>query len=110
SFQKTGAIARIRLSRPEGANALDQQLARELADAALICDADHTVRCVVLTAQGRFFCAGGDVRSMVAADAPRAATVKSLADLAHRAISSFARMRAPLVVAVNGAAAGAGLG
>jgi 2-(1,2-epoxy-1,2-dihydrophenyl)acetyl-CoA isomerase len=110
SFQKTGEIARIQLNRPEGANALDEQLARELAAAALMCDADRAVRCVMLTAQGRFFCAGGDVRSMLAADATRAAKVKTLADLVHRAISSFARMRAPLVVAVNGAAAGAGLG
>lgn len=110
NFKKTGGIARIQLNRPEGANALDEQLARELAAAALMCDADRTVRCVVLTAQGRFFCAGGDIRSMMAAEATRAATVKTLADLAHRAISSFARMRAPLVVAANGAAAGAGLG
>lgn len=110
SFQKNRGIARIQINRPEEANALDEQLARELAAAALMCDADREVRCVVLTAQGRFFCAGGDVRSMIAADASRAAKVKNLADLAHRAISSFARMRAPLVVAVNGAAAGAGLG
>lgn len=110
SFQKAGGIARIQLIRPERANALDEQLARELAMAALMCDSDRTIRSVVLTALGRFFCAGGDVRSILAADTARAAKVKNLADLAHRAVSSFARMRAPLVVAVNGAAAGAGLG
>jgi 2-(1,2-epoxy-1,2-dihydrophenyl)acetyl-CoA isomerase len=63
----------------------------------------------VLTARGRFFCAGGDVKAMAGSAQP-GALVKRLADNAHRAISTLARMRAPVVVAVNGTAAGGGFG
>lgn len=101
-------VARIVLHRPDAANGLDPALARELAAAAERCDDDPSVKAVVLTATGPFFCAGGDLKAM--AKAPDAARfVKGLADDLHRAQATFARMAAPLVVAVNGIAAGAGV-
>lgn len=98
----------ITLDRPDAANGLNPLMARELADAAARCDHDPGVKAVVLTATGRFFCAGGDVKAMAGFGAGAAAGVKSLADDLHRAVSTFARMPAPLIVAVNGVAAGAG--
>lgn len=101
-------IAIIKLNRPEDANCLNWKMATELASVAAHCDTDPLVRAVVLTSSGRFFCAGGDVKAMAGFDGDTVANVKRLADELHRAISAFSRMKAPLIVAVNGTAAGAG--
>jgi hypothetical protein len=85
---------------------MDDTMTRELADAAKRCDTDQT-KAVVLTGSGRFFCAGGDLKAMAAAPSP-GRYVKGIADDLHRAISTFARMDAVLITAVNGVAAGAG--
>lgn len=101
-------IVVITLHRPQDANCLNWQMATELAAVAADCDADGSARAVVLTGSGRFFCSGGDVKAMAAFDGDAARNIKRLADELHRAISAFSRMRAPLIVAVNGTAAGAG--
>jgi 2-(1,2-epoxy-1,2-dihydrophenyl)acetyl-CoA isomerase len=107
--ERHGPIALLALDRPDEANTLDPALARALADAAADCDRDRGVRAVVLTGSGRFFCAGGDVKAMAGFGDAAGARIKALADDLHRAVSTFARMGAPLVVAVNGPAAGAGM-
>lgn len=106
---REGTLARITLNRPDAGNAIDPALAAELAAAADEVAADVSVRCVVLTGAGRLFCAGGDVGGMAAAgnDAPR--FLRELADTLHGAILTLATMAKPLVVLVNGPAAGAGL-
>lgn len=106
TFQQSGAITRITLNRPEAANGMNDIMTRELADAAMRCDTGST-KVVVLTGTGRFFCAGGDLKAMASAPSP-GRYVKGIADDLHRAISTFARMDAVLITAVNGVAAGAG--
>jgi len=106
TLEQSGPIARITLNRPDAANGMNHTMTRELADVAKRCDTDAT-KVVVLTGSGRFFCAGGDLKSF--ADAPnRGQHIKGVADDLHRAISTFARMNAVLITAVNGTAAGAG--
>jgi 2-(1,2-epoxy-1,2-dihydrophenyl)acetyl-CoA isomerase len=63
---------------------------------------------VVLTAGGRFFCAGGDLKEFAGMGDMPGPGLKSLADNLHSAISTFSRMDAALIVAVNGIAAGGG--
>jgi 2-(1,2-epoxy-1,2-dihydrophenyl)acetyl-CoA isomerase len=106
NFEQTGAITRITLNRPDAANGMNDTMTRELADAARRCDTDAT-KVVVLTGSGRFFCAGGDLKSFASAP-DRGRYIKGVADDLHRAISTFARMEAVLITAVNGTAAGAG--
>jgi 2-(1,2-epoxy-1,2-dihydrophenyl)acetyl-CoA isomerase len=103
-----GGVVTIELNRPEAANALDSRMAAELARVASHLQMDARVRAVILTAAGKFFCAGGDVVHMASFGDETGARVKAVADDVHRAISSFARMCAPVVVAVNGMAAGGG--
>ncbi len=106
TFAQSGPITSIVLDRPDAANGLNDTLTRELAEAAALCDTDAT-KVVTLTGAGRFFSAGGDLRAMAAAPSP-GAFVKGIADDLHRAMSTFARMDAVLITAVNGVAAGAG--
>lgn len=106
--ERVGRVERITLNRPDAAHGISLTMARELAAVAHGCDRDPEVRAVLLTASGRFFCAGGDLKEMQDHAADPGRFVKELADTLHRANSSFARMDAPLVVAVNGVAAGAG--
>ncbi len=106
TLEQSGPIARITLNRPDAANGMNNTMTRELADAAAVCDTDAT-KVVVLTGSGRFFSAGGDLKSFATAPS-RGRHIKGVADDLHRAISTFARMDAVLITAVNGTAAGAG--
>ncbi|MGV0835309.1 enoyl-CoA hydratase/isomerase family protein [Mycolicibacterium thermoresistibile] len=105
-FEQSGPVARIVLDRPDAANGMSGAMTAELADAARRCDT-ATTKAVVLTGAGRFFSAGGDLKEFANA-ADRGRHIKAVADDLHRAISTFARMDAVLITAVNGAAAGAG--
>jgi len=107
-FDKQGAIAMLALNRPDAANGLDALMAGELNQAAQLCSNDAELKAVVLSASGRFFCAGGDIKEMLSHGDAIGDAVKSLADDLHSAISTFSRMQAALIVAVNGVAAGAG--
>jgi 2-(1,2-epoxy-1,2-dihydrophenyl)acetyl-CoA isomerase len=106
TFEQSGSIVRITLNRPDAANGMNDTMTRELANAARRCDT-ATTKVVVITGSGRFFCAGGDLKSFASAPS-RGVFIKGVADDLHRAISTFARMDAVLITAVNGVAAGAG--
>jgi 2-(1,2-epoxy-1,2-dihydrophenyl)acetyl-CoA isomerase len=108
-FELADGVARITLARPDAANAIDLALARELADAALRCDEDPAVRAVLLAGEGRLFCAGGDVGAFAGAGDAVPALLKQITASLHVAIARFAHMQAPVIAAVQGAAAGAGL-
>jgi 2-(1,2-epoxy-1,2-dihydrophenyl)acetyl-CoA isomerase len=107
-FEKQGAIARLALNRPDAANGLDSLMASELKQAAQLCSGDPELKAVVISASGRFFCAGGDIKEMMSHGDEVGEAVKSLADDLHSAISKLSRMQAALIIAVNGVAAGAG--
>ncbi len=107
-FEKNNGIATITLNRPDAANSLNLAMAQELMQAAILCDSDRDVRAVVITAEGKMFCAGGDVQSFHQAGEQAPQLIKEITANLHAANSRFARMRAPLIVAVNGTAAGAG--
>jgi 2-(1,2-epoxy-1,2-dihydrophenyl)acetyl-CoA isomerase len=104
-----GPIARLALDRPEAGNAIDQTMADALLDAAIRCDSDSAIRCVVLTGSGRLFCAGGDIGSFAGATAGAPAFLSKLAGTLHMAQVRLMCMAKPLLVLVNGPAAGAGM-
>lgn len=111
-FDLTGGIARITLNRPAQFNALDLAAMEELLDAVNRCSTDAAVRAVLLTGAGeRAFCAGGDVAGFAAAEekGELGLLLQRMTGAFHLAVSRLAWMRAPVVAAVNGVAAGAGL-
>ncbi len=107
-LQIDDGVARITLCRPDNANAMNPTLARELLDAAIACDVDPSVRAVLIDAEGRMFCAGGDLDTFRRAGDDLARLLRHMTVDLHGAIARLARMRAPVIAAVHGAAAGAG--
>jgi 2-(1,2-epoxy-1,2-dihydrophenyl)acetyl-CoA isomerase len=108
-FEVRDGVGFVTLAREKAANALDLALAKELADVAIRCDEDPAVRAVLLAGRGRFFCVGGDLRSFAAVGDAVPELLKQITTHLHAALSRFARMDAPVVAAVQGAAAGAGM-
>lgn len=109
-LERDGAIARITLNRPEVGNALDMPTARALMEAVVACDEDDAIRCVLLTGAGRLFCAGGDVAAFAAAGDQLPAFLKEITVYVHAAVARLMRMNKPVVTAINGSVAGAGIG
>ena len=108
-FDVRDNVAHITLNRPDAANAMNSDTARELMHAALRCDEDPGVRAVVIAGAGRTFCAGGDLRSFAAEGDNLPFHLKEMTTYLHAAVSRLARMDAPVIAAVHGAAAGAGM-
>lgn len=109
-FEVEGAVARIVLDRPEVGNALDIPMARELMECAIRCEGDAAIRCVVLTGSGKLYCTGGDVVAFSNAGDKLPEFLREITAYVHAAISSLVKMDKPLLVAVNGPVAGAGVG
>jgi 2-(1,2-epoxy-1,2-dihydrophenyl)acetyl-CoA isomerase len=108
-FDVRDNVATITLNRPESANALNLGMAQDLMHAVLRCDEDPEIRAVVITGAGRFFFAGGDLKSFAEQGDNMPAHLKEITTYFHAAISRMARMDPPVIAAVNGAAAGAGM-
>lgn len=103
----------VTLNRPERLNAIDGSMVNAALDVFARLSADETVRAVVVTGAGRGFCAGGDLRAIDAdaEDRNSASEVHAVAD-ARRPMAIVELLRAmpkPVIAAVNGACAGAGI-
>ncbi|KUP97791.1 enoyl-CoA hydratase/isomerase family protein [Thermobifida cellulosilytica] len=102
-----GGVARITLARPEASNSVDMATARAFGE-AVDQARDPSVRAVLVTGEGPRFCAGGDVASMAAAE-DRSAYLHELAAVLGGELLRLAELDKPVVAAVHGAVAGAGL-
>ena len=111
-FERRDGVAQVTLNRPERLNALDARLIRELTEAASLIAADGGLRAVVLTGSGRAFCSGADLLPGGALDTadrdPGVAVTRSLGEHFNPMVSAWFHLPLPVVVAVNGIAAGAG--
>jgi 2-(1,2-epoxy-1,2-dihydrophenyl)acetyl-CoA isomerase len=108
--ESRGAVTVVTLNRPDSSNTLNLQTAMDLLAAAMTCGRNPSVRAVVLTGAGKNFCFGGDLRAMKGKGKAADAYIRELTTYLHEAISHFVRMDAPVIAAVNGTAAGAGVG
>ena len=111
-LERDGALAVITLDRPEVLNAFDEALTSALALAISEVATDAAVRAVVITGAGRGFSAGQDLRDrflkVVAGEDLQLGN--ELRRRYHPVIAAIREMRKPVVAAVNGVVAGAGLG
>jgi len=105
-FAVRDRVAHLTLNRPEAANSLNATVSAEMMDAIVRCEDDVDIRAVVVSGTGRFFCAGADLKGFYSS----ADELKSRVSVFHAAISRLVRADFPVIAAVNGAAAGAGMG
>lgn len=107
---RADGVAHVELCRAAAGNAIDLAMATGLRAAARACQRGG-VRAVLLTGRGRSFCVGGDLREFGALSGERLAEhLTAVTGALHEALRVFAALDVPLVAAVQGAVAGAGLG
>ena len=104
------ATLTISLNRPERANAFNFEMITALQGALKGVAEDSQVRCVVLTGAGNSFCAGHDITEMLAAQGQDISYREHLEETYNPLILQIRRLEKPVIAAVNGPVAGAGLG
>jgi 2-(1,2-epoxy-1,2-dihydrophenyl)acetyl-CoA isomerase len=104
-------IATFTLNRPDRLNALGGSMRDDLLDAVLKAGADDNVRVIVITGAGRGFCSGGDVKAM--SEREQSGSVGAIKEktqpIRDRIVLAMRECPKPIIAAVNGAAAGAGM-
>jgi enoyl-CoA hydratase/carnithine racemase len=107
---RDGAMVTLTMNRPERMNALNNELSTALNEVLSRLAGDSKVNVVILTGNGRAFCAGGDLGAIGAGRAKGDAT--ELGPILRSGMQAVLKMRTmpqPVIAAVNGAAAGAGM-
>ncbi len=103
-------VATVTLNRPEKHNALNGQLIGELRTLATQLNGRHDVRVVVLTGQGKSFCAGGDLNWMKAQIAADDDTKRNEATALAQMLNAWNTLSKPVIGRINGNALGGGVG
>jgi len=106
--ERNGGVATIRMNRPERMNAYNPEMGKALLSAVADASVDPSVRCIVLTGNGKAFSAGGDVEFMATFREEGHGKFLDLAIRLHALIASLRKAPKPVIAAVNGVAAGAG--
>jgi 2-(1,2-epoxy-1,2-dihydrophenyl)acetyl-CoA isomerase len=107
---RSDGVLRLTLNRPHRLNALDDELLDALGTALVVARDDEAVRCVLLTGAGRGFCAGADLAAGTLTGEDRSAAVRRhLQTFYNPIILGIRELEKPVVAAVNGVAAGAGM-
>ncbi|MBE9547169.1 MAG: enoyl-CoA hydratase/isomerase family protein [Proteobacteria bacterium] len=109
-LQKSDNIATIKLNRPKTFNSLDGGLLHDLAEVSKICLDDEDIRAVIITGEGKAFCAGGDLsvfKDHLKTDL--SALFSQVINDLNAAIMNIRKMPKPVIAAINGAVGGAGM-
>ncbi len=108
-----GPVGTMTLNRPDSLNAMSPEMIAELPIAASWLADRAPIRALIVTGAGRAFCSGGDVnwfkQGVVDESVDLPAEVRRGAEVLHQAIIDFRRLPYPMIAAINGPAAGAGM-
>lgn len=104
----TDGVAHVHLNRPESANGMDLGLLRALHDVLMRVHGDGRVRAVLLTGEGKNFCAGGDVHTFLAKGEALPDYIRVVTSTLQAVASLLIRLNPPVVTAVQGFSAGGG--
>ncbi|MDO5503142.1 MAG: enoyl-CoA hydratase-related protein [Actinomycetia bacterium] len=109
-IDRSGAVSTISINRPDAMNAMNLATKEALLAALTEAAEDPEVRCVVLTGSGRAFCVGQDLREHVEGLEQGAEVLAStVSEHYNPIVTLLATMNKPVLTAINGVAAGAGL-
>ncbi len=102
-------VAHVLFSRPDAANAVNPAFCKELKSVMSEIEADDSVQAVSVTAEGKVFCAGGDLKEFNAAGEGLPGVVEAMLEDLHDAIYMMNVIPKPFVAGIQGAAGGAGM-
>jgi len=105
-FTQVDNLAILKLNRPKGYNSFNREMALALQDALKKCANDEHIRAVLLTGEGRAFCAGQDLKEVIDPNGPPLTTI--LTEHYNPLVRQLRALPKPVIAAVNGVAAGAG--
>jgi 2-(1,2-epoxy-1,2-dihydrophenyl)acetyl-CoA isomerase len=108
-YETKDNVGWIRLNRPDRLNALTGELSEEFVDAVRQAERDPEVRCLIVTGEGRGFCAGQDLQEVQKQDRGTFDVAEHLRAGYNLMIRGLVELPKPVVAGVNGVAAGAGL-
>ncbi|MBS1244038.1 MAG: putative enoyl-CoA hydratase, partial [Deltaproteobacteria bacterium] len=106
--ERKRGVATVRMNRPNRLNSYNPEMGQALLSAVSEASVDPSIRCVVLTGEGKAFSAGGDVEFMATFREKGHGKFLDLAIRLHALIASLRKAPKPVIAAVNGVAAGAG--
>lgn len=106
-YERTDAVLKITLNRPDRFNAFNVQMHKELGEAFKNAAKDDEVRSVILTGAGKAFCSGQDLKEVK--DNPDTSLADRLRDNYNPNILRIRNLEKPIICAINGVAAGAGM-
>lgn len=104
--EKKGSVLKITLNRPDVYNAFNTGMLSELHEAFKNAASDDDVRCVILTGAGKAFCSGQDLKDF---NDKKLTFREALEQRYNPLIKSIAYLKKPVICAINGVAAGAGI-
>lgn len=109
TYEVRDRVGLLHFNRPEGANAVNPAFGRDLKAVMMDIAYDDGVRAVAVTAEGKVFCGGGDLKEFAAWGTDLARNAHVMLQDFHAAIHHMNRIPKPFVAGVRGAAGGAGL-